>query len=72
MDLFSGEEPVGELKENAVFVDCGSGIGRQVLNASVLHSFSKLIGIEGLACLDGQAQEIAAKFKEAQAEFGEG
>lgn len=56
------EAPPPEDGPSGVFVDCGSGIGKQVFHAATLHKFTKSVGIEVLAALDEQAQAAAAKF----------
>mmetsp|Transcript_14306 Transcript_14306/g.35611 ORF Transcript_14306/g.35611 Transcript_14306/m.35611 type:complete len:288 (-) Transcript_14306:661-1524(-) len=46
------------------FVDCGSGLGKQVIGASVLESFAKVVGYEILEAYDTIAQLAVAKFKD--------
>lgn len=44
------------------FVDLGSGVGKAVLAAALLHPFQKVIGIEVLDPLNNAANECAGKF----------
>jgi SAM-dependent methyltransferase len=50
------------LKRGGVFYDLGSGTGRAVMAAVLLHDFTKLVGIEILEGLAGAAQDILTKF----------
>ena len=53
-------------------MDAGSGAGKAVVGASVLHNFAKCTGIEVSGALDGVAQGVAGGLKEAQEAFAEG
>ncbi|CAD7971156.1 unnamed protein product [Amoebophrya sp. A120] len=49
--------------ETCTFVDCGSGLGKQVLGAAVLEpKFAKIVGIELLEAYDSMAQQAVAKY----------
>lgn len=61
----------GPLPEGGHFIDLGSGTGKQVASASVLHPWKKCVGIEILEKLDGIAQKNLEKFKEAREGFPE-
>ena len=50
-----------------VFVDLGSGIGRGVLAAALLHNFSRCVGVELLQELHEAALEPARRFAELRA-----
>ncbi len=64
----------GPLFEGADFIDAGSGCGKQVVAAALLpFKFRKCAGVELLESLDGVAQGLIGKLKEAaEAEGGLG
>lgn len=71
-DLLYGEMPfdtwkaiveTAKPKENAVFVDLGSGVGRAIIQSHLLFDFKKSIGVELLDGLHNKAVEIFDNFK---------
>ena len=50
------------LPKRGIFYDLGSGIGRPVFGASLLHSFDKCIGIELLSSLHSISMEVLNKW----------
>jgi len=48
---------------NGIFVDLGSGTGKAVFVASMLHEFEQVKGIEVLEALCNQSKEILHKYK---------
>ena len=51
-------------KPGGTFVDLGSGQGKGLLAAGLMHSFEKVVGIELLECLHNKAQIIKKRFYE--------
>ena len=51
------------LPPGGVFVDLGSGVGRAVFAAAMLHDFKKCVGIEILQSLFEESQQILAQWK---------
>lgn len=47
-----------------VFVDCGSGFGKNVYCASMVHTWERCIGIEGLTSLANAADGLKQRFKD--------
>lgn len=45
------------------FVDCGSGLGKTVMAACLMHSFERSMGIEGLHSLVDGAQTLLERFQ---------
>lgn len=56
----------GHLKKpgKGVFVDCGSGVGKNVFLASMVHTWERCIGIEGLTSLANAADGLKQRFKD--------
>lgn len=52
----------GLLPKRGIFYDLGSGIGRPVFGASLLHPFDKCIGIELLSSLHSISMEVLNKW----------
>ncbi|OMJ68870.1 hypothetical protein SteCoe_33562 [Stentor coeruleus] len=50
------------LHSGGVFYDLGSGIGKAVISAGLLHNFSTCIGIEVLPCLHSLSETLKAKY----------
>lgn len=50
------------LQSGGVFYDLGSGIGKAVISAGLLHNFSSCIGIEVLPCLHSLSETLKAKY----------
>lgn len=66
------KEKAGPLYEGGNFIDCGSGTGKQVLGASVLHPWTKCAGIELVGCLDAVAQGALGVLQGEQENFADG
>jgi len=52
------------LPKHGIFYDLGSGIGRPVFGASLLHPFDKCVGIELLRSLHSMSMEVLNKWTE--------
>lgn len=52
-----------KLKPGGVYYDLGSGTGRSVFAAEMLHDFDKLIGVEILESLHTAAVDVLEKFR---------
>ena len=57
-EILWGPHCAGVPKQNAVFIDLGSGTGRGVLAAAALFPFARLIGMEILEGLHGAALDV--------------
>jgi hypothetical protein len=71
-DLLYGEMPfdtwmaivaAAKPKENAVFFDLGSGVGRAIIQSHLLFDFKKSVGVELLDGLHNKALEVFDHFK---------
>ncbi|CAE7186471.1 Stard7 [Symbiodinium pilosum] len=69
MDSFVNfvKEKCGPLFPNqGVFLDLGSGVGKNCLAAALLHPFQKIIGVEALQSLNDVETAVQAKFAEVE------
>mmetsp|Transcript_51 Transcript_51/g.116 ORF Transcript_51/g.116 Transcript_51/m.116 type:complete len:331 (+) Transcript_51:1-993(+) len=53
---------IRDLPENGIFYDLGSGSGRVIFSAAMLHDFKQLVGIEKLNGLLQVSREVRAEF----------
>ena len=51
------------IRDGGVFYDLGSGIGKAVVSASLLHNFSACVGIELIPSLHELALRLKHKYK---------
>lgn len=59
------EDGIGPLyKDNGIFLDLGSGVGKACFAAALLHPFAKVVGIETMQCLNEFATATNAKYQE--------
>ena len=52
----------GEIKQGGVFYDLGSGSGKGVVSAALLHDFSKCVGIEILQGLFAISEQVKTNY----------
>jgi len=50
------------LPNKGVFVECGSGLGKNVYIAALMHSWQRCVGIEKIAALNRRAQSLRERF----------
>ena len=48
--------------QDSIFFDCGSGIGKAMVIASLLYPFKKLVGVEELPSLANSSKELLNQF----------
>ena len=62
----------GLLKPGGTFFDLGSGVGKGIIGATLLHDFDKCIGIEILDSLNKMALELKQIYEEFVKNYKEG
>ena len=62
MDSFAWVLHHAHPQPGEVFVDLGSGLGKAVLAAFLLHDFKKLVGIELLTDLATSGEELIQRY----------